>query len=114
MLVAAALRPTRIGLRPVTVRARLTLLRSFGLACDGCPVPLPPSAQRVLAFVALHERPVGRAYVAGSLWLDAPEERAHASLRSALWRIHRRGHRLVEAPGGPPAPRQGGGAAPGA
>lgn len=57
------------------------------------------SAQRVIAFVALHERPLQRAYVAGCLWLYTPEERAHANLRSALWRIHRGGHGLVDAVG---------------
>jgi DNA-binding SARP family transcriptional activator len=59
-------------------------------------VLLPLSAQRLLAFIALHDRPVQRPYVAGSLWLDSPEERAYASLRSALWRLHRCGLRLVE------------------
>lgn len=49
------------------------------------------SAQRVVAFVTLQRRPVLRRYVAGSLWLDASEERAHANLRSALWRLHRCG-----------------------
>ena len=57
---------------------------------------LPLSAQRLLAFIALHDRPVQRPYVAGSLWLDSPEERAYASLRSALWRLHSCGLRLVE------------------
>src|SRR5688500_5180949 len=76
---------------------RLRILESFHLAYDGTSVRLPMSAQRVLAFLALHDRPLQRPYVAGSLWLDLPEERAHASLRSALWRLHRRGHSLVEA-----------------
>ena len=80
-------------------RTRLTLLGAFGLACDEEPVALPMSAQRVLAFVALHERPLQRPYVAGSLWLDSPEERAYASLRSALWRLHRHGRELVETKG---------------
>jgi DNA-binding SARP family transcriptional activator len=62
-------------------------------------VQLPVTAQRVLVFVALHERPVQRSYVAGSLWLDSPEERAHASLRSALWRLRRCDQRLVETSG---------------
>ena len=78
---------------------RLTLLRTFELACDGRAVPLPMSAQRVVAFVALHRHPLQRAYVAGSLWLDTPEERAQASLRSALWRLQRCGQRLVETNG---------------
>lgn len=75
---------------------QLTLLDSFELACDGEPVRVPMSGQRVLAFLALHEHPLQRLYVAGSLWLDLPEQRAYASLRSALWRLHRCGHCLVD------------------
>ena len=69
---------------------RLTLLNAFALECDGVAVQLPASAPRVLAFVALHEHPVRRPYVAGSLWLDSPEERAYANLRSALRRLAER------------------------
>ena len=76
--------------------AHLKVLESFHVSYDGEPVRLPRSAQRVLAFLALYDRPLQRPYVAGSLWLDLPEERAHASLRSALWRLHRRGQGLVE------------------
>lgn len=76
--------------------AQLGVLESFHLACEGQTVRLPMSAQRVLVFLALHDRPLQRLYVAGSLWLDLPEERAQASLRSALWRINRCGYRLVE------------------
>ena len=72
---------------------RLNLLRGFELWCDGERVTLPMSAQRVLAFLALHDRPVLRLYVAGSLWLDASEERSYANLRSALWRLRRPGTR---------------------
>jgi DNA-binding SARP family transcriptional activator len=79
--------------------ARLTLLNGFDLVCDGEPVALPMTAQRVLAFVALHERPLHRLHVAGSIWLDSPEERTYASLRSALWRLHRNGRRLVATDG---------------
>jgi DNA-binding SARP family transcriptional activator len=73
------------------------LLGSFGLTCDGEPVQVPMSVQRVLAFLALHPRPLQRLYVAGSLWLELPEDRAGASLRSALWRLQRCGPRLVDA-----------------
>src|SRR5215208_2849011 len=76
---------------------RLNLLRGFELLCDGDRVALPPSAQRLLAFVALHDRPVQRVYVAGALWLDASEQRSFANLRSALWRLHRPGYPLIEA-----------------
>jgi DNA-binding SARP family transcriptional activator len=57
------------------------------------------SARRVVAFLALRSHPVLRVHVAGSLWLDSPEERAFANLRSALWRIHRTGLALVESGG---------------
>jgi DNA-binding SARP family transcriptional activator len=76
---------------------RLSLLDSFELTCDGDDVPLPLSAQRLLAFLALHPRPLLRGYIAGALWPDTSEERAHASLRSALWRLRRPGRRLTQA-----------------
>jgi DNA-binding SARP family transcriptional activator len=69
------------------VGVRLALLNAFELRANGQVVPLPLSAQRLLAFLALHDRPLRRLYVAGVLWTDAPEERALASLRSALWRL---------------------------
>jgi DNA-binding SARP family transcriptional activator len=57
------------------------------------------SSRRVVAFLALRGHPVLRVHVAASLWLDSPEERAFANLRSALWRIHRSGIELVESSG---------------
>jgi len=91
--VGRALTRTRIN------GARLTLLGTFELECAGARVRLPMSAQRLVAFVALQEHPVLRAYAAGSLWPDTAEERAHANLRSALWRLHRCGHRLIDSSG---------------
>jgi DNA-binding SARP family transcriptional activator len=82
-----------------TNRTTLKLLGGFDLLCAGKSVPLPLSAQRLLAFVALHERPLLRPYVAGSLWLDSSEERAYANLRSALWRLHRSGNRVMDCSG---------------
>jgi len=79
------------------MRVRLSLLDSFQLTCDGVDVPLPLSAQRLLAFLALHPRPLLRGYIAGGLWPDTSEERAHASLRSALWRLRRPGRSLTQA-----------------
>jgi len=76
---------------------RLGLLRGFELRQNGELVKLPLSAQRVVAFLALYDRPLQRVYVAGSLWLDSTEERANASLRTALWRLGRPSCRLVEA-----------------
>lgn len=62
-------------------------------------MPLPKSSRRVVAFLALRTSPVLRLHAACSLWLDSPEERAFANLRSALWRIHRSGLELVDSRG---------------
>jgi len=78
-------------------KVTLSLLDAFDLRFGGEPVPLPPSAQRLLALIALHERPLLRPYVAGTLWLDTTEDRASANLRSSLWRLNRPGRKLVEA-----------------
>src|SRR2546422_2912628 len=75
----------------------LRLLRGFDLRASGRRMRLPLSGQRVVAFLALHDRPLQRVYVAGSLWLDAPEERANARLRTALWRLRQPHCRVVEA-----------------
>jgi DNA-binding SARP family transcriptional activator len=82
--------------RPRRSEARLTLLDSFDVRCDGRTVELPTPAQRLLAYLAIEDRPLQRAYVAGALWLDSTEARASGSLRSALWRIRRSGCDLVE------------------
>lgn len=85
--------------RGVHADARLTLLDAFELACDGASIAIPMSAQRLLAFLALHPRPLLRPFVAGTLWPETTEERAHACLRSALWRLHRLGDGLVDVVG---------------
>ena len=76
---------------------RLALLKGFELTADGIPIAIPLSAQRVATFLALQERPVLRGYVAGNLWPEASEGHAAGSLRSALWRLRRPGHELIEA-----------------
>jgi len=73
------------------------LLDGFDLSCDGESVWMPPASQRLVAFLALHDRPLLRIFVAGSLWLDANEERSCANLRSTLWRLRQPGHAVVEA-----------------
>jgi DNA-binding SARP family transcriptional activator len=75
----------------------LGLLHGFQLRCGVANLALPLSAQRVIAFLALHERPLQRLFVAGNLWLESSEERANASLRTALWRLRRPDCRLVRA-----------------
>src|SRR4051812_31900613 len=65
--------------------------------CDGRSCELPLAAQRLVAFLALQERPLLRLYVAGVLWPDTTEKRAYANLRSALWRLRRVGRDVVDA-----------------
>ena len=78
-------------------RPRLDLLDGFRLRHAGATIRLQPSVQRLLAFLALHDRPLQRLYVAGRLWTDSAQECANANLRTALWRLHHRGCRLVDA-----------------
>jgi DNA-binding SARP family transcriptional activator len=75
----------------------LSLLSGFEVTRAGESVSLPMSAQRVVAYLALHEKPLQRVHVAGTLWVDAREDRAAASLRSALWRLRASGCELVDA-----------------
>jgi DNA-binding SARP family transcriptional activator len=60
---------------------------------------LPRCAQRLIAHLSLCGRPT-RAVVAGALWPDVPEDHAHGSLRSALWRVHKVVPGLVDASDG--------------
>ncbi len=73
----------------------LGLLRGFELTSKRRAIRLPLGAQRLLAFLALHDRPLQRGYVAGTLWMGASEARAQACLRSALWRLRRPAGSLV-------------------
>lgn len=82
------------SLRP---QVELQLLGGFAVRQRGKAVELPAGAQRLVAFLAVQERPVPRDYAAGMLWLDSPDDRAAANLRSTLWRIQQRVGGLVEA-----------------
>src|SRR4051812_19657804 len=64
----------------------LLLIGGFGLRARGRDQCVPLAVQRLLAFLALHGRPLERGFVAGNLWSDASERRAHANLRATLWR----------------------------
>ena len=65
----------------------VALLGGFRLLHAGHVVSMSPGAERLLAFVALHSQPVGRLLVAGTLWSEASERRAYATLRSSLSRL---------------------------
>lgn len=75
----------------------LGLLQGFRLEHDGRSSDLPLGIQRLVAFLAVHNRPLLRLFVAGNLWIDSSEEHANANLRTALWRLHRLDFRLVDA-----------------
>jgi DNA-binding SARP family transcriptional activator len=67
----------------------LSVLGSFGFSVVGKRRRgLPHGSQRLLAFLALRDRATTRTAIAGTLWPDASEEHAHASLRSALSRLN--------------------------
>ncbi|MGY1810518.1 BTAD domain-containing putative transcriptional regulator [Blastococcus sp. SYSU D00669] len=77
----------------VTADLRVTLLDGFSLegsgsSCRSLRDELPRAVQRLVAHLCLSVRPP-RAAVAGQLWPDVPEEQAHGSLRSALWRLQK-------------------------
>jgi DNA-binding SARP family transcriptional activator len=74
----------------------LRLFGGFGLRRGAQAVDVPLSAQRLLGFVALNDRPLPRTYVADSLWPDTGEAQAHANLRTALWRLHYKQHRVLD------------------
>jgi DNA-binding SARP family transcriptional activator len=66
---------------------RVSLLGRFSLTDEyGVDVPIANGVQRLLALLALRDRIVHRASVAGVLWPDVTESHAHASLRSTLAR----------------------------
>ena len=78
-------------------RLHVSLLGSFRFWVrgeDSLPT-LPGGSQRLLAFLALRERSVTRTAAAGTLWPEASEEHAHASLRSALSRLTLIAHEAI-------------------
>ncbi|MFG2126271.1 BTAD domain-containing putative transcriptional regulator [Streptomyces sp. NPDC048751] len=77
---------------------RLGLLGRFTLDYGTTAVDVGVAAQRLLAYLGLRRHGT-RTVVAGTLWPDATEERAHGSLRTALWRLHRGREPLVRSEG---------------
>lgn len=80
----------------VAPKLLLELEGGFGLRQGSEVSQLPLSAQRVLAFLAPHDRPLLRGYVAGSLWPGSSESRAGASLRTSIWRLQKSGQSPVD------------------
>ena len=74
---------------------RLGLLGGFRLSIAAEDVSLPMNAQRLVCFLALHDQPLLRTFVGGSLWGESTDHRAAGSLRSALWRLQHPTYSLV-------------------
>lgn len=68
-------------------RLRLSVLGGFRVTLDGAHVDVPMASQRIVAFLALHDEPLHRSYVAGTLWPEYLDGRAAANLRTALSRL---------------------------
>ncbi|WP_127131035.1 BTAD domain-containing putative transcriptional regulator [Georgenia sp. SYP-B2076] len=79
---------------PITgngARWSLRLFEGWQLRSDGTAVVVAYRERRLLSLLALQgERP--RAHLAGLLWPDSDESRAHGNLRAAVWRVQ---HLLV-------------------
>lgn len=80
-------------------QSTLSLFDGFELRCSGQRVELPMVAQRLVALLAIHDRPLLRAFVAGTLWPDKTDARSLANLRSVLWRLRRPEEELVQSCG---------------
>jgi DNA-binding SARP family transcriptional activator len=92
-------RRPRPRVRPGGVdRVELALMGTFRLSVDGRAVDLPGGAQRILALLGLHGR-MSRSRLAGTMWPDATEARALASLRTGLWRVSQLAPALIVAAG---------------
>jgi DNA-binding SARP family transcriptional activator len=66
---------------------------------DGRVLRLAAKSQRLLALLALRERPQPRRAIAGTLWIDRTDRGASANLRTALWKLGADGHRLIAVDG---------------
>lgn len=80
---------------PDHARALIQLTGEFALLIDDRRHAIPHSAERVLAFLALANRPTSRGRVAGTLWTEVAEERAAGNLRTAVWRLRHLGLDLL-------------------
>jgi len=79
---------TGVGADRVVPLMEMALLGTFALRVGGSGVdPLPVGSQRLLVLLALRGRAVDRVTIAGTMWPEVTDERAGASLRSALSRL---------------------------
>lgn len=77
--------------------SELALLGGFVFSVGGdVMLGISAGSQRLLAFLAVHDRVMTRAEVAATLWPDASGHRAGASLRSAISRLEGPARRAVK------------------
>ena len=86
---------SRLHSAPAPPGNSIRLLNGFEASVDGRTIDLAATTQRLLALLALRERPQPRTAVSGTLWIDRSEDRAAASPRTALWKLGTTGHRLI-------------------
>jgi DNA-binding SARP family transcriptional activator len=94
--------PTRAMAAPPVAQTEhrsveLHLLGGFRLLIAGELVHVGQSSQRLLAAVACRGRQATRTQIAHALWPDSTTERAHANLRTALYRLFRRAPGTIHA-----------------
>jgi DNA-binding SARP family transcriptional activator/DNA-binding HxlR family transcriptional regulator len=66
----------------------IDLLGAFAVRISGKTAsPLSMGTQKILAYLAMHDRPVTRLSMAGTMWPEVSEQHAGGSLRSALSRL---------------------------
>lgn len=73
------------------------VLAAFEVAVRGVEVQLPPTAQHLIAYLAVAGRSVVRTTLASNLWLDSGENRALARLRNLIWKVGGIAPRLIVA-----------------
>jgi len=84
----------------VTKGWKLGVLGGFNLTYNDHPVSFTHGTARILAYLAMQERPQRRVHVAWTLWGELNDRHALAALRSALWRLpHEPGHPIVDCGG---------------
>jgi DNA-binding SARP family transcriptional activator len=76
---------------------RLALIGGFVLWQGSRELEIASSGQRLIALLALSDRPVGRPSVAGTLWPDVSTGRSLADLRTTLWRVKQSSDHVIVA-----------------
>ncbi|HXW47265.1 MAG TPA: BTAD domain-containing putative transcriptional regulator [Streptosporangiaceae bacterium] len=80
----------------VTPGFHLRLLDRFELRRGERVIPVTTGPQRLITFLALHNRLLQRGHVAGVLWPEVPTDRANANLRASIWRLPAASRAIIE------------------